>query len=123
MATANVDKRNATERARRQRPEVKALRAKRAVWERAWSRFRLRPHDIERMFADQGGKCAGCGDEITLIRGTINYRNVDHNHAKKLGDPNFIRGLLCRECNWAAGHLHDSPARCRSLADYLERRG
>jgi len=41
--------------------------------------------------------------------------HVDHCHRK-----GHIRGLLCGPCNLALGHVKDSPARLRSLANYLE---
>jgi hypothetical protein len=86
------------------------------------SSFGLTIQDVERMFADQSGKCAnlGCGKEISLVPGTTNYRHVDHDHTKAKGDPGFIRGLLCGGCNAAAGLLKDSPDRCLGLGIYLE---
>jgi hypothetical protein len=39
---------------------------------------------------------------------------VDHNHIT--GE---IRGLLCRDCNFAIGFLRDDPLLCTRAAEYL----
>lgn len=48
-----------------------------------------------------------------------NYREgglqVDHDH--RTGE---IRGLLCRPCNIALGHVYDDPTRLAGLIEYLK---
>jgi len=97
------------------RPDVKAAQAART----AYYLYGLTPQDVERMFADQAGLCAACMDEISLVIGAENYRHIDHDHAKQKGEPGYIRGLLCKKCNAAAGLLKDSPDRCLGLGIYL----
>jgi hypothetical protein len=68
--------------------------------------------DYERMFEEQDGACAICGqprpEERTL--------HVDHDHASGV-----IRGLLCFRCNQAIGSLQEEPEIFRVAADYLDR--
>lgn len=63
--------------------------------------------ELDEMVLAQEGRCASCGDATDL--------RVDHNHAT-----GAVRALLCHHCNTGAGHMFDSPARCRALAAYLE---
>lgn len=53
--------------------------------------------------------CEVCGSDKNL--------NIDHNH-----DTGNVRGVLCSNCNLAAGQAQDSPTILRLLADYLEER-
>lgn len=85
------------------------------------TRYGMTALDYERMFAEQGGKCAICGAEISLIRGTSNFRRTDHDHSKQRGDPGHIRGLLCDGCNILLGKAKDSPAILRAAVAYLEK--
>jgi hypothetical protein len=57
----------------------------------------------------QDGKCAICHclDETGDLC-------VDHDHVT-----NKIRGMLCKKCNLAIGHLKDSPVNALSAARYL----
>jgi hypothetical protein len=65
--------------------------------------------DYDRIFQDQGGKCAIC--EKTQDRAF----DVDHDHIS-----GRVRGLLCTNCNRMVGHAHDDAARLRKAAEYLE---
>ena len=51
--------------------------------------------------------CAVCGGRENL--------HVDHCH-----ETGETRGILCRNCNVALGHLGDCPSRLRKLADWIE---
>lgn len=64
--------------------------------------------------ADQNGRCAACHDKL----GTGHARAVDHCH-----DTGRVRGLLCRHCNVALGHVRDDQRRLQSLIVYLNERG
>jgi hypothetical protein len=57
------------------------------------------------------GRCMACGREQSERRHAI-----DHCHAT-----NVLRGVLCRGCNTALGHMHDNPENLRKLADYIEK--
>jgi hypothetical protein len=80
-----------------------------------------------RLLSDPG--CGVCGVDMLERRRESNSKisailTVDHDHdccpAEKLSCGKCIRGLLCRNCNAAAGQLHDSPKAARSLAAYLD---
>jgi hypothetical protein len=70
------------------------------------------------MMEEQGGCCAICGrgDTTKTDRwdGTASLQ-VDHCHQTGL-----VRGLLCSNCNQAAGLLQDNPDLARKLAWYLD---
>jgi hypothetical protein len=72
-------------------------------------KYNLSIADYNRLLESQNHLCAtpGCGSSTRLC--------VDHDHTT-----GRIRGILCHKCNLAAGHMGDSPARLRALADYLE---
>lgn len=40
--------------------------------------------------------------------------HIDHDH-----ETGEVRGLLCRNCNVALGHLEDDPARIAGLLEYV----
>lgn len=61
-----------------------------------WTRYRLRPDDLERMLADQGGVCAICRD-------APERPVVDHNH-----ETGEARGILCHGCNIKLPAIEDS---------------
>jgi 5-methylcytosine-specific restriction endonuclease McrA len=97
-------------------------RNKQYNWENRWMvLYGVTRAYLDLLFVKQDGKCAVCGDPMSMEPRTPNYRNVDHDHAKQKGDPGFVRGLLCRNCNQAEGFLKSDPGRVRALADYLER--
>ena len=64
------------------------------------------------MLAAQGGVCCLCSRPPTSKRRLA----VDHNHATGV-----VRGLLCHPCNRFLGHVNDSPAMLRAMAEYLEK--
>lgn len=59
----------------------------------------------------QGGNCAVCGAEP----GPRRKLDIDHDH-----QTGAVRGLLCLHCNLALGHLRESAALARALAQYIE---
>jgi hypothetical protein len=86
-------------------------------------------HERARRLRDDPS-CEICGtDMLAEIR--VSSRQimsplvVDHDHAccaaGKRSCGSCVRGLICRGCNSAAGHVYDSPRVARALADYLER--
>ena len=78
--------------------------------ERLRSRYGIDLDQFESMKEAQGGRCAVCGDETTLV--------VDHDH-----ESNEVRGLLCHLCNRGLGHFLDDPVRLQGAIAYLTTRG
>jgi hypothetical protein len=75
-------------------------------------KYQMTLEAFNELLAKQGGGCASCGSlDFSRVKPV-----VDHDHATGL-----VRGVLCNDCNLAAGRLADDPARARKLADYLER--
>ena len=58
-----------------------------------WSKYRLRPDDVERMLTEQDNKCPLCERSFDVVEWC-----VDHDH--KTG---AVRGLLCASCNKSLG--------------------
>lgn len=70
-------------------------------------KYGLTPSERQVLLEAQDGRCAGC-------RRLVGEFCVDHDHVT-----GRVRGLLCRPCNFALGHVSDDPATLRRLADYL----
>jgi hypothetical protein len=89
--------------------------------ERAWDsqyryKYGITYEEYERLFAEQGGRCAICGDtpERRLY--------VDHDHSccpgyKACGT--CVRGLLCERCNKGLGFFRDNIEALRTAIKYL----
>ena len=78
-------------------------------------RYGLTPAAHAELLAAQGGKCAVCGD-LENDRTPGHWRGrlcVDHDH-----DTGKVRGLLCNDCNAAAGHAGTERV-ALALAEYL----
>lgn len=69
---------------------------------------------FDEMLADQGDKCAICGDGSRPHK--LHFPLVDHCHAT-----NKVRGILCQRCNHGIGLFKDDPERLRRAAAYIER--
>jgi len=87
-------------------------------------KYGITPKDAERMFAEQGGVCAICGERAAarLKPGlktpiAVDGLTVDHCHASGV-----VRGLLCKPCNIAVGCMKDNAEWIRKMADYIETR-
>lgn len=86
---------------------------------RSFERYRLTQEDYDRMLDEQGGVCAVVGCERTNGKKRL---HVDHDHSCCPGEKSCgqcVRGLLCQNCNRAAGQLRDDPVLAIALADYL----
>jgi hypothetical protein len=82
---------------------------------RAWRyrrEFGITIADYDRMFAQQGGRCAIC--RRADAAGKNGRFHVDHDH--KTGQ---VRALLCERCNRGLGHYDDDPERLEAAARYL----
>lgn len=108
-----------------------ATREGRAAWMRAYrianprkfKDFDLRKNfgigidEYERIYGEQEGRCAICGEEERAINSKTGERQnlaVDHCHKSKA-----IRGLLCADCNTAIGLFKESPDRMIKAIRYL----
>jgi Recombination endonuclease VII len=71
-------------------------------------KYKISPADYERMAAEQAGRCAIC-------RKVPERLFVDHDH-----QTGRVRGLLCRDCNFALGWLRDDADTAIAAAGYLK---
>ena len=76
-------------------------------------RYGITLEQYENLFKNQNGRCAikNCSAELAL-RGRSTHVDHCHNTGK-------IRGLLCRACNHALGHIKDNPLIALGLNEYL----
>lgn len=90
--------------------QVTRARRQRAHEQRVGRVFGLAEGDYDRLYAYQGGLCAGC----RRATGATKRLAVDHHHAT-----GAVRGLLCGPCNRMVGHFRDDPSTFQRLAEYL----
>jgi len=69
--------------------------------------------EFERIFDLQSRCCAIC--KSSTSNGRSDKFHVDHDH-----ETGKVRGVLCRGCNLAIGHLKENSTSARDLADYLD---
>lgn len=96
----------------RERPAAKDKQKIRALNHSRKKKYGLTPKAFDELMSLQHGRCAVCD----YIFATKNEACVDHDHVT-----NQVRGLLCRLCNLAEGHLRGSPLLARKLAEYLNK--
>ena len=78
--------------------------------------------EYDALFAQQGGRCAICGDEKEAWQpgagtsGRVRFLVVDHSHAD-----GRVRGLLCGHCNRGLGHFRDDSEIMVAAAAYIQR--
>lgn len=77
--------------------------------------FGITHEDYDRMFREQKGVCAICGNNKPDASGRRKNLCVDHCHTT-----GRIRGLLCHSCNVTIGLMKESPLLLRKAAEYLE---
>lgn len=113
------------ERKIRDSKNIKVIRKSRVDWARnnpdkvketkLKRKYNLTLNQYNELYIEQKGVCAVCFcPETTKYLGKIRQLCVDHNHSN-----GKVRGLLCSNCNRAAGLLKDSPVVCSSLVNYL----
>ena len=103
----NSERHLANQRARRQRPEVKAR-------ERAGHlrrKYGISAEEYQRLFEAQGGRCAICR---RAPNPTISL-HVDHDH-----ETGAVRGLLCVRCNNGIALFDEDHEVLREIAAYLD---
>lgn len=69
--------------------------------------------------AAQDHKCAICGREQGTYpsrRGDGTKLVLDHNH-----ETGQLRGMLCRDCNFALGYVHESVETAQRMMDYIHK--
>jgi len=76
-------------------------------------RYGIMIEEYNELFNEQNGCCAICGKHQSKVKGGL---GVDHCHTTKI-----VRGLLCRNCNFALGLLHDDIEIIDSVLDYLKK--
>ncbi len=94
-------------------------RASESTAQRVLKKYGLTPEEYAAMLVAQGGVCAVCRRAefaVNKVHGTPLRLTVDHCH-----ETGRVRGLLCGNCNRAAGMLRDDPVLVRALAAYLEK--
>lgn len=81
-------------------------------------RYGMTVEQYDALFAEQGGRCAACGEPewIKSRNGEPFKLAVDHDHAT-----GRVRGLLCATCNRVVGHLETRPALVDRMVEYLAR--
>lgn len=79
-----------------------------------WSNHGVTEGQYAELYVKQGGRCAVCAVE----KGPEWKRgNLELDHCHETGE---VRGLLCGDCNTAAGRVGDNSAILRLLADYID---
>lgn len=85
-----------------------------SCWQR---RYGISVEEYQRLFDEQNGVCAICGQpETKIYKGTMARLAVDHDH-----ETGTIRGLLCNGCNTGLGHFKDNPKLLEGAINYLKR--
>jgi hypothetical protein len=82
-------------------------------------RHGMTPAEREAFFVKHNWQCDCCNAKVKMGKG---QHAIDHDHSHcpgKEGCAVCVRGLLCNDCNRAAGFLRDSSERARQLALYL----
>lgn len=91
-------------------PEARKRIGRRAALKKAYG---ITEVDWDRMFAEQGGKCAICGGTDD---GTKAARRLHVDHCHQTGE---VRGLLCGSCNNGIGRFDHDVDLLQKAIDYL----
>ena len=73
-------------------------------------RYGISLAERERLFVEQGCRCACCGTDTTT------KWCLDHNHETRR-----VRGVVCHNCNSMLGHAKDALSRLHAGIQYLWR--
>ncbi len=88
-------------------------------------RFGITTGEYTAMLEQQGGLCAICNREETVVaNGSPRRLAVDHDRSCCPGTRSCgecIRGLLCHSCNTGIGKLDDSIERLQSAIQYINK--
>jgi Pyruvate/2-oxoacid:ferredoxin oxidoreductase delta subunit len=77
------------------------------------ARYGLTSAQWDALYAEQGGRCAACGQHCPSRGRYALHTDHDHNTGK-------VRALLCQGCNVAEGCLEGDPQRAIQLAAYMQ---
>lgn len=108
-ARGNRGKRKATILKYEAVPENKEKKKLRSLQSK-FNKYGISEVDFFTQLTRQNNSCYGCQTNITKHTACI-----DHDH-----DTGKVRGLLCKSCNWALGHLKDNKETLYRLSAYLE---
>jgi hypothetical protein len=75
-------------------------------------RYGMTVEQYQKMFDEQGGKCAICQRPETVAK----RLSVDHCHTT-----GKVRSLLCHNCNAGIGHFKENPEVLSEAITYLQR--
>lgn len=78
-------------------------------------KYNMTIEDWEILFNAQGRCCANIACRSKEPKDIRGYWHTDHDHTTKQ-----VRGILCRKCNLALGHVNDSTKLLRGLIEYIE---
>jgi hypothetical protein len=78
-----------------------------------WKNYRIRLEDYQKLYEDQNGRCACCGQLESSFKRNL---HVDHDH-----ESGKVRGLLCTQCNPGLGYFKHSIDRLKLGIIYLEK--
>lgn len=83
-------------------------------------RYGLEPSDYLRLRERSGGLCEACGCSPTeAVDGALIGRLATSLHVDHCHETGLVRGLLCRECNYALEKAKEDPLRLQGLAAYI----
>jgi hypothetical protein len=74
-------------------------------------KYGVEPAELDALLRSQGGRCAICGDALTM-----RTLKVDHSHVT-----GRVRGLLCHGCNTGIGFLREDVAVMEAAIAYVRR--
>lgn len=83
------------------------------LWKRIEREYGVTHEQWMKMYSDQGGRCASCGDAGGVPGGETPLC-VDHSHAT-----GRVRGLLCNPCNKLLGFAREDRQRLEMASNYL----
>jgi hypothetical protein len=96
-------------------PDKKANKVKMNTYYKPnWKRHNITEEKYKSLLLLHNGLCHGCKAHEA--------RNIDHNHQCCSGPfscGKCVRGLLCRNCNFALGLMQDDVSVMLSLIDYI----
>lgn len=116
MTPEQRTKKAAREAAYWNRPENRGKKAARLRDMHLRRAYGINQKDVDKMFALQGGRCAGCGVEMNADGRSLHSTCVDHSHVT-----GRVRSLLCRACNSFFGMAKEDPAKIAGLLRYAEK--
>lgn len=81
-----------------------------------WHKYRIRAEDYQRIYDQQRGNCAICGNHYPPYapKQFNKCLYVDHDH-----NTGLVRGLVCQQCNIGIGLLGDSLESLLRAVNYL----